>query len=92
MQSEVIRLSSEVIRGHQMQSVAIKRTMRVHRWMSSEVIRGHQRSSEVISSHQADHASPPLEVSRVVAVTPWEVDEIGIGAVRWGAADGSVGR
>jgi hypothetical protein len=56
------------------------------------VIRGHQRSSNAISSHQADHASPPLEVSRVVAVTPWEVDEIGIGAVRWGAADGSVGR
>ena len=56
------------------------------------VIRVHQRSSGAISSHQADHASPPLDVSRVVAVTPWEVDEIGIGAARSGAADGSVGR
>jgi hypothetical protein len=31
-----IRMSSEFIRGHQVQSVAIKRTMRVHRWTSQE--------------------------------------------------------
>ncbi len=89
---DAIRGHPSVIRGHQRSSNAISSHQADHASPPLDVIRGHQRSSEVISSHQADHASPPLEVSRVVAVTPWEVDEIGIGAARWGAADGSVGR